>query len=87
MLESEELTSLLNQYLREMSAIALEYGPTIDKFIGDAVMLFFGDPETRGTKRDAVACVKMAIAMHQRMRAQPVLQASVMSLSAFSRVT
>jgi len=68
MLESEELTSLLNQYLREMSAIALEYGATIDKFIGDAIMLFFGDPETKGPKEDAIACVKMAIAMQQRMR-------------------
>ena len=68
LLESEELTSLLNQYLREMSSIALEHGATIDKFIGDAIMLFFGDPETRGAKEDAVACVKMAIAMQQRMR-------------------
>ena len=50
-LESEELTILLNQYLREMSSIALEHGATIDKFIGDAIMLFFGDPETRGTER------------------------------------
>ncbi len=68
LLESEELTSLLNQYLREMSSIALEYGATIDKFIGDAIMLFFGDPETRGAREDALACVKMAIAMQQRMR-------------------
>ncbi|MFO1325391.1 MAG: PAS-domain containing protein [Burkholderiales bacterium] len=68
LLESEELTSLLNQYLREMSSIALEYGATIDKYIGDAIMLFFGDPETRGPREDAVACVKMAIAMQQRMR-------------------
>jgi class 3 adenylate cyclase/PAS domain-containing protein len=68
LLESEELTSLLNQYLREMSAIALECGATIDKFIGDAIMLFFGDPETRGAREDALACVRMAIAMQQRMR-------------------
>jgi class 3 adenylate cyclase len=67
-LESEELTLLLNQYLREMSSIALEYGATIDKFIGDAIMLFFGDPETRGTREDAIACVRMAVAMQQRMR-------------------
>ena len=57
LLESEELTSLLNQYLREMSSIALEHGATIDKFIGDAMMLFFGDPETRGAREDATACV------------------------------
>ncbi len=68
LLESEELTNLLNQYLREMSSIALEHGATIDKFIGDAIMLFFGDPETRGPREDATACVRMAIAMQQRMR-------------------
>jgi len=68
MLESEELTNLLNHYLREMSAIALEHGATIDKFIGDAIMAFFGDPETRGPREDATACVRMAIAMQQRMR-------------------
>jgi adenylate cyclase len=67
-LESEELTGLLNHYLTEMSKIALEHGATIDKYIGDAVLAFFGDPETRGVKEDAMACVKMAIAMQRRMR-------------------
>jgi class 3 adenylate cyclase len=68
LLESEELTTLLNQYLREMSAIALEHGATIDKFIGDAIMLFFGDPESRGAREDALACVRMAVTMQRRMR-------------------
>ncbi|WP_366511744.1 PAS domain-containing protein [Mesorhizobium sp.] len=67
-LESEELTSLLNHYLTEMSKIALEHGATIDKYIGDAILAFFGDPETRGIKQDAMACVSMAIAMQRRMR-------------------
>jgi class 3 adenylate cyclase len=66
-LESEELTNLLNHYLTEMSKIALEYGATIDKYIGDAIMAFFGDPESKGVKEDAVACVRMAIAMLRRM--------------------
>ncbi len=44
-LESEDLTNLLNRYLTEMSNIALEHGATIDKYIGDAIMVFFGDPE------------------------------------------
>jgi adenylate cyclase len=35
--------------------------------VGDAIMIFFGDPETRGVKEDALACVKMAIAMQKRM--------------------
>ncbi len=67
-LESEDLTDVLNHYLTEMSAIALEHGATIDKFIGDAMLLFFGDPESRGVKEDAKACVTMAIAMQRRMR-------------------
>lgn len=67
-MESEELTQLLNTYLTEMSRIALEYGATIDKYIGDAILIFFGDPETRGIKEDALACVKMAIAMRDRLR-------------------
>jgi adenylate cyclase len=67
-LESEELTGLLNHYLTEMSKIALEHGATIDKYVGDAVMAFFGDPETRGVKEDAVACVNMAVAMQKRIR-------------------
>ena len=67
-LESEELTGLLNHYLTEMSKIALEHGATIDKYIGDAILLFFGDPETKGIKEDAIACVNMAIAMQRQMR-------------------
>ena len=50
-----------------MSEVALEHGATIDKYIGDAIMIFFGDPETRGVKEDALACVRMAIAMQERM--------------------
>jgi class 3 adenylate cyclase len=67
-LESEDLTNLLNRYLTEMSDIALQHGATIDKYIGDAIMVFFGDPETKGLKEDALACVRMAIAMLRRMR-------------------
>jgi DNA-binding response OmpR family regulator len=66
-LESEELTNVLNHYLTEMSVIALQYGATIDKFIGDAILLFFGDPESKGIAEDAKACVMMAIAMQRRM--------------------
>lgn len=67
-LESEELTQLLNQYLTEMSQIALRHGATIDKYVGDAILVFFGDPGTRGVKADALACVRMAIEMRHRMK-------------------
>ena len=67
-LEPEELTNVLNHYLTEMSKVALEYGATIDKYVGDGITAFFGDPESRGVKEDARACVNMAIAMQQRMQ-------------------
>ena len=62
-MESEDVTSLLNLYLETMTTIALDYGATIDKYIGDGIMLFFGDPETKGLKEDATSCVKMALDM------------------------
>jgi class 3 adenylate cyclase len=67
-MEAEALTALLNSYLDEMSSIALRHGGTIDKFIGDAIMVFFGDPETRGEKEDALACVQMAIEMREAIK-------------------
>ena len=66
-LQPEDLSQLLNHYLTEMSEIALAHGATIDKYVGDAILIFFGDPETRGVKEDAVACVKMALAMRKRI--------------------
>ncbi|MDD3151237.1 MAG: adenylate/guanylate cyclase domain-containing protein, partial [Candidatus Gastranaerophilales bacterium] len=40
----DELVSQLNEYLSAMVDIVLKYGGTFDKFIGDAVMAFYGDP-------------------------------------------
>ena len=65
-LEAEPLSELLNSYLGEMSQIADGRGGTIDKFIGDGIMIFFGDPETHGRKADALACVRMALEMRKR---------------------
>jgi PAS domain S-box-containing protein len=66
-MESEDLTQLLNHYLTEMSKIALQHGATIDKYVGDAIVMFFGDPTSLGVKQDALACVQMAIAMQTRV--------------------
>jgi class 3 adenylate cyclase len=66
-MESEDLTQLLNQYLSEMTEIALKFGATVDKYIGDAIMIFFGDPKSLGVKEDAVRCIEMAICMQERI--------------------
>lgn len=43
-LSPEELTSLLNDYLSEMTDIILETGGTIDKYEGDAIIAFWNAP-------------------------------------------
>ena len=67
-LDPEQLTSLLNSYLTVMSEIAFRFGGTVDKVIGDSIMVFFGDPESRGVRSDAVRCVSMAIAIRKAMQ-------------------
>lgn len=62
------LTEMLNTYFERMSKIALQYGGTIDKFIGDAILIFYGDPVSKGGKEDALACVSMAIEMRREMQ-------------------
>lgn len=43
-LEPEQVVELLNRYLTAHSAAVMEEGGVVDKFEGDAVMAFFGDP-------------------------------------------
>lgn len=66
-LSPEQLTRVVNSYLTEMSEIAFRFGGTLDKVIGDSLMVFFGDPQSRGEENDAAACVCMALAMRDAM--------------------
>ena len=66
-LEPEKLTEVITFYLTEMTNIAHEYGGTVDKYIGDAIMIFFGDPNTNGVESDAINCVSMALKMQKRL--------------------
>jgi len=66
-MEPEDISNLLNVYLDEMSNVAIKHGGTIDKFVGDAIMVFFGDPTSKGVKGDALACVSMALEMIDRL--------------------
>lgn len=67
-LEAEALTDILNTYLKEMSMIVSAYGGTIDKFMGDGIMVIFGDGKSKGIKHDTVQCVSMALAMRRKMK-------------------
>lgn len=66
-LDAEETARLLNDYLDAMASIAIAHGGTVDKFIGDGMLVFFGDPLPAGREEDACACVRMALAMQARI--------------------
>ena len=40
----EELAIILNEYLTEMTEILFQHDGTIDKYLGDGIMAFFGAP-------------------------------------------
>ena len=67
-LEPEDMTRLLNRYFDKMESIIRKYNGTLDKYIGDAIMVFFGDPTTKGEKEDALSCVKMALEMQNQVQ-------------------
>lgn len=72
-LPEHEITQRLNEYLNAMANITLAHGGTLDKFMGDGIMVFFGDLETMGPRQDALACIKMALAMQQVLNALSAL--------------
>lgn len=43
-LSPEDLVSLLNQYLTKMTDLIMDYSGVVDKYIGDAIMAFWGAP-------------------------------------------
>lgn len=51
----ETLRKLLNKYLDVMSDIVLEHGGTLDKFVGDALVTFWGAPIARADDADRAA--------------------------------
>jgi adenylate cyclase len=60
-LPPERVASLLNAYLDGMSDIVLDHGGTIDKFVGDAVVAFWGAPIARDDDADRAAAALLAM--------------------------
>ncbi len=72
----EHLFSVLNGYLSVMARTVMEYEGTLDKFLGDAVMVFFNAPSPQPdhplrAARTALA-IQQAVREHQRASPSPV---------------
>lgn len=63
----ERIATLLNHYLSQMNAIIFKHGGTIDKFIGDAVMVIFGAPAELPLEEQANRAVACALEMQAKM--------------------
>jgi len=60
----EDVHNFLNDYLESMAEILFYYGGTVDKFMGDGILAFFGDPFDIPNHTEQ--CVKAAIAMQKK---------------------
>ena len=65
--DAEAVVKLLNQYFNQQVAIIFKNNGTLDKFIGDCVMAFWGAPIQREPKLDAVAAINTALMMEQQL--------------------
>lgn len=65
----EEVVSILNEYLGAMTDIILKWEGTLDKFIGDAIVVFWGAPlKSRHHAAEAVRCAIEMTATMARLR-------------------
>lgn len=65
-LEPEELSEVLNEWLREMTAVAVAHGGTLDNYIGDGLMVIFGAPVRSEEQEQAWAAAQVAFEMRSR---------------------
>ncbi|MFG1690811.1 adenylate/guanylate cyclase domain-containing protein, partial [Gemmatimonadota bacterium] len=65
MLDAEDLITLLNDYLSEMTDLVLQEGGTLDKYIGDAIMAFWNAPQDQEDHADRA--LRCAVLMQRKM--------------------
>jgi len=66
-LAPEEIVKYLNEYFTQMVKIIFEHHGTINKFVGDMIVAFFGAPSCSNEKNE-IKAIKSAIEMQQRLR-------------------
>lgn len=63
--EPEEITSALNEYLKSMTEVVEKHGGTLDKFMGDGIMVLFNAPENQEDHPERA--LRMALEMQERV--------------------
>lgn len=63
----DHLANILNTYFDRMTQITQKYGATLDKFIGDGLLCYFGDTPNSNDRECAIRCAAMAIEMRREM--------------------
>jgi adenylate cyclase len=66
-MDPEDLVTLLNDYLHDMTQVVLDEGGTLDKYIGDAVMAFWNAPKAYPDHADRA--MRAAVTMQRHMAA------------------
>jgi class 3 adenylate cyclase len=66
--DPERMQTVLNEYFTAMVDIIERFDGTLDKFIGDGIMVFFGAPEPLSEQEQAVRAVAMAVEMHRTLK-------------------
>lgn len=64
--EVEYINQFLNDFFERMTQAIFEHRGTVDKFLGDGLLAFFGDPVT--LENHALAAVRASLAMQEEMR-------------------
>jgi len=72
-MDAEELVSFLNQYLDAMSQIVKKYNGTLDKYVGDEIMCFWGAPlpQEQHAYMACITAVEMMERLHELNEAWP----------------
>jgi len=66
--QPEEIVAMLNEILDELVNVVFKYNGTLDKFVGDELMAFFGAPGDFHKDDHAIVCVRTSIEMQEKLR-------------------
>lgn len=72
---SEKLTNNLNELFNEIANIVFENNGTINKFVGDCLTAYWGDPVSENASEDAFLAVKAALAIKKKVNEIKILSA------------